>query len=70
MGIKVGMVGTGSFAQNFIPLFKAHPLVDKVVLCDLDADKLQENLSKHGVPETWVICAPVTAMISLVEWVG
>jgi homospermidine synthase len=38
MGIKVGMVGVGAFGQCFIPLFKAHLLVDKVVLCDLDAD--------------------------------
>lgn len=52
MGIKVGMVGTGAFAQGFIPLFKAHPLVDELTLCDLDAGKLEENSRKHGIPET------------------
>jgi predicted dehydrogenase len=52
MGIKVGMVGVGSFAQSFIPLFKAHPLVDEVVLCDLDAEKLQRNREKHGIART------------------
>ena len=51
-GINVGIVGVGAFAQNFIPLFKAHPLVDRVILCDLDGRKLKENSRKHGVPDT------------------
>jgi predicted dehydrogenase len=49
MGIKVGILGTGSFAQCFIPLFKAHPLVDELVLCDKNADKLSDNSRRHGV---------------------
>ena len=52
MGIKVGMVGVGAFAQCFIPLFKAHPLVDQVVLCDLDAEKLKRNAAEHGIAQT------------------
>ena len=52
MGIKVGMVGVGSFAQCFIPLFKAHPMVDKVVLCDLDAEKLRRNAEQHDISDT------------------
>jgi predicted dehydrogenase len=52
MGIKVGMVGVGAFAQSFIPLFKAHPLVDQVVLCDLDAEKLARNAAQHGIAAT------------------
>lgn len=51
MGITVGMVGVGSFAQGFIPLFKMHPLVDKIVLCDVDAEKLAKNAEKHGVDD-------------------
>lgn len=47
--MKIGIVGTGSFAQNFIPLFKLHPLVEKVILCDLDEVKLNENMKKHGI---------------------
>lgn len=50
--LRIGMVGVGSFAQRFIPLFKAHPLVDQMILCDLDPDKLAENAKKHGIPET------------------
>lgn len=49
MGIKLGMVGLGSFAQCFIPLFKAHPLVDEVTLCDLDPEKLEANSKMYGI---------------------
>ena len=52
MAIKIGICGTGAFAQNFIPLFKAHPLVGNIVLCDLDPKKLQENSKKHNLPDT------------------
>ncbi len=47
--MKVGIVGTGAFAQNFIPLFKLHPLVEEVILCDLDSDKLAQNMKKHDI---------------------
>jgi len=50
--IRVGVVGVGAFAQNFIPLFKAHPFVENIVLCDLDGKKLEENSKKHSIPDT------------------
>ena len=52
MGITVGIVGTGAFAEAFIPLFRAHPQVDGVVLCDLDGAKLAAAAARHGVRET------------------
>lgn len=52
MGIKLGLVGAGAFAQAFIPLFKAHPLVDEMTLCDLDTEKLKENATKHDITST------------------
>ena len=52
MGVKLGLVGAGAFAQSFIPLFKAHPLVDEMTLCDLDAEKLKENATKHNITST------------------
>ena len=52
MGIRLGIVGVGAFAQGFIPLFNAHPDVDQVVLCDLDAEKRQSNAEKHGIVQT------------------
>lgn len=46
MGISIGMVGLGAFGPSFIRLFKDHPQVSRVALCDLDADKLS-RWSKH-----------------------
>lgn len=34
MGISVGLVGLGDFGSAFAGLFKNHPLVDRVGLCD------------------------------------
>lgn len=52
MGLKVGICGVGAFAKHFIPLFKMHPRVERVVLCDLDAEKLQERSEEFDLPET------------------
>lgn len=52
MGIKLGICGTGSFADCFIPLFRAHPLVDEVTLCDLDPAKLQAKSAEFEIPRT------------------
>lgn len=53
MGIRVCIVGVGQFAQSFIPLFQAHPLVDELTLCDLDAAKLQAAATCYGVEKTY-----------------
>ena len=52
MSIKIGICGTGSFADCFIPLFKAHPEVSKVVLADLDEKKLKEKAQKWDIKDT------------------
>ena len=52
MGIKVGICGTGAFSDGFVPLFKAHPEVDRVILCDLDAAKLDAKARRFGIPDT------------------
>jgi predicted dehydrogenase len=52
MGLKLGVCGAGAFADCFIPLFNAHPLVDEVTLCDLDPDKLAAKSQMHGIPRT------------------
>ena len=41
MGIKIGLVGLGSFGSCFAPLFTSHPLVDAVALCDAQPEKLR-----------------------------
>ncbi|MBP6508490.1 MAG: Gfo/Idh/MocA family oxidoreductase [Opitutaceae bacterium] len=53
MSIKLALVGVGQFAQYFIPLFKAHPLVRELMLCDLDATKLRAAAEKFGVTRTF-----------------
>ncbi|MFO8007987.1 MAG: Gfo/Idh/MocA family oxidoreductase [Candidatus Brocadiia bacterium] len=40
MGISVGMVGLGSFGSQFAPLFKAHPHVDRIALCDREPERV------------------------------
>ena len=52
MALKVAICGTGAFADCFIPLFKAHPAVGELTLCDLDAAKLREKSERFGVPRT------------------
>lgn len=41
MGIKIGLVGLGSFGGCFAHLFTSHPLVDSVALCDAEPSKLK-----------------------------
>ncbi len=40
MGISIGLVGLGSFGSEFAPLFKSHPLVDRIALCDREPDRV------------------------------
>jgi len=40
MGISLGLVGLGAFGSNFAPYFKAHPLVDRIGLCDCEAPRI------------------------------
>lgn len=42
MGISIGLVGLGQFGKAFAPLFKAHPLVDRVGLCDREAERVRK----------------------------
>lgn len=40
MGISIGLVGLGTFGSHFAVLFKCHPLVDRIALCDMEPDRL------------------------------
>lgn len=46
--IKLGIVGCGEFSHNFVPLFLTHPMVEKVVLCDLIQERREhfQNMFK------------------------
>lgn len=41
MGIKIGLLGLGSFGGCFAPLFTSHPGVDAIALCDAEPEKLK-----------------------------
>ncbi len=41
MGISIGMVGLGRFGSLFAGFFKAHPLVDRIALCDAEAERVK-----------------------------
>jgi predicted dehydrogenase len=40
MGISIGLVGLGAFGSAFAELFKNHPLVDRVALCDREPERV------------------------------
>ncbi|MCE9613937.1 MAG: Gfo/Idh/MocA family oxidoreductase [Lentisphaerae bacterium] len=40
MGISIGLVGLGSFGSCFAPLFKNHPFVSRIGLCDREPSRL------------------------------
>lgn len=42
MGLSLGLVGLGAFGSVFAPLFKSHPLVDRIALCDAEADRIRQ----------------------------
>ena len=52
MGIRVGVCGVGAFADSFIPLFKTHPEVDNLILCDLDVEKLKSKCEKFAISDS------------------
>lgn len=43
--LKIAIIGCGRFSPFFVPLFKAHPMVEKVYVCDIKKDR-EENFSK------------------------
>jgi predicted dehydrogenase len=46
MGITVGVLGAGGFGMAFVPLFKAHPLVDRVYAAEKLPER-RERLATH-----------------------
>ena len=48
--LTVAFVGCGRFAKHFVPLFKAHPEVEKVFVCDLIPERAQKYSEVFEVP--------------------
>ena len=47
--LKIAVIGCGRFSQFFVPLFKAHPYVEKVYVCDQKKDREEEFSIRFGV---------------------
>lgn len=41
MGISLGIVGLGAFGSTFARLFKLHPQVDRIALCDREPERIE-----------------------------
>lgn len=51
--IKVAIIGAGQFSQCFVPLYKAHPMVSEVSLCDVSPERLSLEAGRLGVSRTF-----------------
>lgn len=47
--LTVAFIGCGDFAKNFVPLFKGHPNVEKVYVCDLIPERAKEYSEEFDV---------------------
>ena len=46
MGISIGIVGLGQFGVGFVDLFQAHPLVDRIALCDREPERIRAVINR------------------------
>ncbi|MFQ6048558.1 MAG: Gfo/Idh/MocA family protein, partial [Phycisphaerae bacterium] len=53
MGITIGIVGVGRFGTGFVRLFRDHPLVDRVAICDINTDRLASCAKRFQISETY-----------------
>lgn len=47
--LRIVIIGCGRFCKNFVPLFKAHPIVEKVYVCDNRKEREQEYMRLFDV---------------------
>jgi len=47
--ISVAIIGCGDFAQHFVPLFKMHPTVENVKVCDLIKERAMDYSERFNV---------------------
>jgi len=47
MGISIGLVGLGQFGCAFADLFKSHPLVDRIGLCDVQPERVRRYADRE-----------------------
>ena len=47
--MKIAIIGCGRFSQFFVPLFKLHPVVEEVYVCDIRRERAEEYAQRFGV---------------------
>lgn len=47
--MKIAIIGCGRFSQFFVPLFKAHRIVEEVYVCDLKRERAEEFAQRFDV---------------------
>ncbi len=47
--IRIAVIGCGRFSPSFVPLFKAHPAVEEVYVCDLKRERAEDFAQRFGV---------------------
>ncbi|MBQ4354315.1 MAG: Gfo/Idh/MocA family oxidoreductase, partial [Clostridia bacterium] len=47
--IRIALIGCGRFCQSFVPLFKAHPFVEEVYVCDIRRERAEEYAVRFDV---------------------
>ena len=60
MSISLGVVGLGQFGRHFVHLFRNHPDVERLAICDVRSDRVAEMAKEHGITETY---ASLTEML-------
>lgn len=53
MGLKIGVIGCGEFAQPFIELFQLHPMVDEVCIAELRDEARAQTAKKYKIERTF-----------------
>ena len=51
--IRIGVLGAGPFANRFVPLFKAHPVVEDVFLAERMRERREATAEKFGLATTF-----------------
>ena len=47
--MRIAVIGCGRFSRFFVPLFKAHPVVEAVYVCDKRKDREEDFAERFGV---------------------
>ncbi len=51
--LKMAVVGAGTWGENHIKIYNAHPFAEVVALCDYDEKKLNEVADRQGVKQRY-----------------